>query len=145
MTELPAQNTTLIELHVPDFEPIKAYYKQLGFTVAWERKPEEFKGYLVVSMNQNIICFWGGNEQVYEHPYFNQYSRNSKRGYGVELVIMVDDIEQYYERVKDFVNAVEPLKTQPWGLKDFRAVDPAGYYLRFTSNHDIVNAKYSVK
>lgn len=28
---------------------------------------------------------------------------------------------------------------QPWGLQDFRAVDPFGYYLRFNENHDILD------
>jgi uncharacterized glyoxalase superfamily protein PhnB len=26
-----------------------------------------------------------------------------------------------------------PLQDQPWGLRDFRVVDPEGYYLRFTT------------
>jgi hypothetical protein len=28
---------------------------------------------------------------------------------------------------------VEPIRTQPWGLRDFRIVDPDGYYLRVTT------------
>lgn len=145
MSERPIQNHTLVELHVANFEPIKDYYTKLGFDVVWERKPEGFKGYLVMRMNQNTICFWAGNEEVFKHPYFKQFPKDSKRGYGVELVIMVDDIEKYYEQVKEFANVVEPLTLKPWGLKDFRAVDPAGYYLRFTTEHDISDSKYSVK
>ena len=137
-------NKVQIELHVEDFEPIKAYYSKLGFEINWERKPEGFKGYLVMSMNGNTLCFWAGNDQVYNQPYFKQYSQNSKRGYGVELVIMVQDIQSYYESVSGFANVVEPLTKQPWGLYDFRAVDPAGFYLRFTSEHDVLDPHNAV-
>ncbi len=44
----PAENYSLIELHIPDFEVAKEFYGKLGFKVAWERKPEGFKGYLVL-------------------------------------------------------------------------------------------------
>lgn len=145
MNEQPATNYTITELHVDDFEPIKDYYGQLGFTVVWERQPEGFKGYLVLTMNHNTLCFWAGNSNVYDQDYFKQFSKDSKRGYGVELVIMVKDIDAYHEQVKGFANIVEPLQLRPWGLKDFRCVDPAGYYLRFTSEHNILDSKYAVE
>lgn len=135
----PAQNNVLLELHVPDFEIIKDYYKKLDFEIVWERKPEGFKGYLILKMNDNILCFWAGNEDVYEQPFFKKFPKDTPRGYGVEIVIMVSDIESYYEKVKDFANVVEELVKQPWGLKDFRTQDPCGYYLRFTSIHNILD------
>lgn len=52
---------------------------------------------------------------------------------------MVDNVTSYYEKVKTFANVIEPLILQPWGLKDFRAVDPFGYYLRFNDTHDILD------
>ena len=61
----PAQNNVLVELHVPDFGKVKDYYGRLGFEVIWERKPEGKKGYLVLKMQDNILCFWAGNEHVY--------------------------------------------------------------------------------
>lgn len=70
---MPAKNYTLIELHVPDFEKAKEFYIKLGFEVAWERKPEDFKGYLVLKHGDNILCFWPGNEKVYNHPYFKNF------------------------------------------------------------------------
>lgn len=135
----PAQNNILLELHVPNFEKTKDYYKKMGFKVVWERKPEGFKGYLILKMDNNILCFWAGNKHVYEQEYFKQWSKDTKRGYGVEIVIMVKDIENYYRKVKDFANVYEPLQLRPWGLKDFRTEDPFGYYLRFTSLHNILD------
>lgn len=132
------QNTAVIELHVPDFEKVKDYYGKLGFQVMRETSPQDKKGYLVLKMEDNLLCFWAGNEQVYKQSYFKQFPRNTKRGHGVEIVIMVTDIERYYERVKDLANVVEPLAVRAWGLKDFRVEDPFGYYLRITSIHDVV-------
>ena len=141
----PAQNNVLLELHVPDFEKVKEYYTKLGFEIARERKPEEAKGYLVLKMEDNILCFWSGNEYVYEQPYFKRFPLDTKRGYGVEIVIMVQDIESYYARVKDSANVVEELVLQPWGLKDFRVEDPFGYYLRITSSHNVLDKGNAVE
>lgn len=117
----------------------------LGFKVVWERVPEEAKGYLVLDRDGVTICFWGGNEAIFEQPYFKRFSKDTLRGYGVELVIMVDDIEDYYKEVKDQITVVEPLVDQPWGLQDFRAIDPFGYYLRFTSKHNILDKSNAVE
>jgi lactoylglutathione lyase len=52
---------------------------------------------------------------------------------GVELVLEVDDVAAERDRV---IAAGWPLKEdlqdRPWGLTDFRILDPAGYYLRIT-------------
>lgn len=141
----PATNYLHLELHVPDFYKVKTYYGSLGFRVVWERVPEEAKGYLVMEMDDTVICFWGGNEAIFDQPYFKQFPKDTPRGYGVELVVMVDDIEGYYKKVKDTANVVEPLVKQPWGLQDFRATDPFGYYLRFTSKHNILDESNAVE
>ena len=141
----PAQNHLLLELHVPDFEKVKEFYGKLGFEVVWERKPEGFKGYLVIKRGDNILCFWGGNENILEHEYFSQFPNDSKRGYGVELVIMVEDVDSYYEEVKQFAKVVEELKLKPWGLRDFRIEDPFGFYLRITNHHNILDNRNAVK
>lgn len=141
----PATNYLHLELHVPDFDTVKSYYGSLGFRVVWERVPEEAKGYLVMEMNGTVICFWGGNEAIFDQPYFKRFPKETPRGYGIELVIMVDDIEAYYDKVKDIANVVEPLVKQPWGLQDFRTADPFGYYLRFTSKHNILDKNNAVE
>lgn len=52
---------------------------------------------------------------------------------GVELVLEVDDVVAE----RDQITAAgwpmaEDLRDRPWGLRDFRVLDPAGYYLRIT-------------
>jgi lactoylglutathione lyase len=53
---------------------------------------------------------------------------------GVELVLEVDDVAAERDRV---VAAGWPLDDdlhdQSWGLRDFRILDPDGYYLRITN------------
>ncbi len=138
-------NSILLELHVPDFEKVKEFYGKLGFEVVWERKPEEKKGYLVIRRDNNILCFWPGNEYVKEQSYFKDFPSDTKRGYGVEIVIMVNDIDSLYKKAETFCNIVDKLQTQPWGLKDFRIEDPFGFYLRFTEPHNILDKNNAVK
>ena len=52
---------------------------------------------------------------------------------GVELVLEVDDLAAELDRVRAAAwPLVEDVTRRPWGLSDFRLLDPAGYYLRIT-------------
>jgi lactoylglutathione lyase len=52
---------------------------------------------------------------------------------GVELVLEVDDVEAELDRVRSRGWPIEEqLTLRPWGLRDFRLLDPNGYYLRIT-------------
>ena len=52
---------------------------------------------------------------------------------GVELVLEVDDVVGERDRVVAAGWPLsEDLQDRPWGLRDFRVIDPAGYYLRIT-------------
>ena len=141
----PPQNDVTIELHVPDFEITKKFYKKLGFDVIWERKPEADKGYLVMKRDNSIICFYCGNSKVFDHSYFKRFSKTTKKGYAFEIVIVVDDIDETYKKCKKFANIVENMKIKPWGLKDFRLEDPFGFYLRITEPHNILHSGNAVK
>jgi lactoylglutathione lyase len=53
---------------------------------------------------------------------------------GVELVLEVDDLDEDYARVAAARwPLTEDLADQPWGLRDFRLLDPSGYYWRITN------------
>jgi len=60
-------------------------------------------------------------------------SNNDSKGKGVEIVIEVDDIKDYYQEIKNKYPINETLTTRSWGGTDFRIIDPEGYYIRFTS------------
>lgn len=52
---------------------------------------------------------------------------------GVELVLEVDDVEAELDRIRSRGWPIEEqLTVRPWGLRDFRILDPNGYYLRIT-------------
>ena len=119
-----------VELHVPDFARAKDFYGRLGFAV--EREQPGPDGYLVMRRGRTAIAFWPGTEAAWEHHWFGRFPRETPRGFGVEIVIAVDDVTRLYEEVRDRVDVVAPLVARPWGARDFRVVDPFGYYLRIT-------------
>ncbi len=53
---------------------------------------------------------------------------------GVELVLEVDDLDFERERVAEAGWPVaDKITERPWGLSDFRLLDPDGYYWRITA------------
>lgn len=64
-----------------------------------------------------------------DHPLKPQ---NQERvGLGIEIVIEVNDLDAVYTHViKEKWPIAEHLAVRPWGSRDFRVVDPNGYYLR---------------
>ena len=52
---------------------------------------------------------------------------------GVELVLEVDDLDGELDYVQRAGwPLADGLQARPWGLRDFRLLDPSGYYLRLT-------------
>lgn len=130
-----------IELSVSDFALTKSFYSKLGFVKVWEEPANKMNGYLVMKLNSSILCFFCGNEFVYRHPYFKQFPNSTKRGYGTEISIPVDNISNYYDSIKTKIDQkyiFQPLKEQPWGKKDFRIEDPFGYFLRFNEPWNVL-------
>jgi len=130
----------LLELHVPDFEAAKKFYGSLGFEIVSEKKPREREGYLVMRKGESILNFYCGNEHVYEQEYFRKFPKDTKRGYGVEVIIPLDDIQPFYEKVSAEYKEqiVGPLEKR-FDKLDFRMLDPFGFYLRFVERYDWVN------
>jgi uncharacterized glyoxalase superfamily protein PhnB len=49
------------------------------------------------------------------------------------LVIEVENLDSCHERVVSSGWPIDGVLTaQPWGARDFRILDPSGYYLRVT-------------
>jgi uncharacterized glyoxalase superfamily protein PhnB len=136
---------TYVELHVENFEKTQKFYELLEFEVVWSREPERKKGYLVMRNGDNVLMFWCGNEFVYEQNFFKQYPRETPRGKGVEIVLMFQDVVAYFDRIKLAVDIVEPLKVRPWGISDFRVVDPEGFYLRLSGAYDVYDSSHAIE
>ena len=68
-------------------------------------------------------------------PGFSRRRLADDRGAGVEIVLELDDVGQVaalHDRCLAADVVVDDLRRRPWGLWDFRIVDPDGYYLRLT-------------
>ena len=54
---------------------------------------------------------------------------------GIELVLEVEDVFTERDHVgRQSWPLEEDLISRPWGLRDFRVLDPSGYYLRITES-----------
>lgn len=138
------QSDILIELHVPDFGLAKDFYGSLGYGVVWEKKPQGREGYMVMRSGTSILNFYCGTDQVYEHSYFKQFPKDTPRGYGVEIIIPVTDIESFYggyERLHP--ESVVSKLSKKYSHQDFRAVDPFGFYIRFVERYNWVDGRDS--
>jgi lactoylglutathione lyase len=120
-----------IELHVPDFQKAIQFYSRLGFKLLWRTDD-----YLVMKKKKSVLNFYGGNQKVYSHSYFGRFKKTTKCGYGVEIIIPVDRVERFYNSVRKFAKIVQPLQLKKWGRRDFRVVDPFGFYLRITERYE---------
>jgi uncharacterized glyoxalase superfamily protein PhnB len=107
---------------------IDFYSQVLGFEIG-KQQPDKYtpmtNGNMVLSLNLRANL-------PDDHPV--QARAGERVGRGVEFVLEVNDIEAIYERV---LSTNWPLSSklhhQPWGLTDFRVVDPDGYYWRITT------------
>ena len=131
--DLPFGSQVLIELHVPDFQLAYDFYKLFGFELQWMEDR-----YMVLRRGEQALCFYGGHEDVSSQRHFRKFPSSTPRGYGVEILLFVDKVEDLYKQVAGAISISSPLDMRPWGRKDFRAVDPFGYYLRISEPYNIV-------
>lgn len=138
----PIRNNLIIELHVPDLEKVKDFYTKLGFKVGMDDgKNEKELGYLTMirkdGLGDTMLNFYGGDDRVYDQTFFKQFSRDTVRGYACEVTITTNNIEEFYREVcinvkENIVRELKELEDHGHKWKDFRMVDPFGFYLRFT-------------
>lgn len=133
------ENSIFIEFHIPDFEIAKDFYSKLGFEVISDDKLIDGLGYFLMKRKGTVLNFYGGSGKVYKQSYFRQFSKNTPRGFEIELTIPIstDEIDDYFALAKRAIpnNVVQDLKwkkDRSLSWRDFRVVDPFGFYLRFT-------------
>ena len=138
----PLKNNLVIELHVPDLEVAKIFYSQLGFIISLEDLiDDKHLGYLTMTrkdeLGQTMLNFYGGDDRVYQQSFFKQFPQDTKKGYALSITISVNNIEELYQSVRanlpeNLVRELTELEDHGHKWKDFRMVDPFGFYLRFT-------------
>lgn len=117
-----------LELFVSDVERSAAFYASvLGFA-----RESESDGYVALRRGVAVIGIGGASELPPSHPLRAQ--DGGRNGAGVEIVLEVADVDASYAAVIDAGWPVlGPVKRRPWGARDFRLLDPDGYYVRVTS------------
>jgi lactoylglutathione lyase len=123
------------ELFVQDVErSVRFYSSTLGLEPPTTWSPD---GY--VSISAGVVKI--GVQHLANLPAGHHFSPSrlaGPRGVGLEIVVEVDDVDLAYANAAAYAErcggSVEPLDDQPWGLRDFRLVDPDGYYVRVTSH-----------
>jgi lactoylglutathione lyase len=119
-----------VELFVADVDRSARFYREvLGFDTPVGPGDER---YLAVRRGEVVIGLGAADALGVDHPVAR--SAGEPAGRGVELVLEVDDVEAEHTRVRGSGAVIaSDLADQPWGLRDFRLLDPDGYYLRITS------------
>jgi lactoylglutathione lyase len=100
------------------------YERALGFQITADRRAED-----------DYVAFQRGAVHVgaVEDPVRGAQAGRRPPA-GVELVLEVDDVAAERDRVRAAGWPLdEDLQDRPWGLRDFRILDPDGYYLRITN------------
>jgi len=116
-----------LELFVPSVPDSMGFYTRvLGFeTVSYQ--PDD---YSIFRKGAIQIALQDESQLPDDHP-LKPHNRPS--GLGIEIVLEVDDVDADYARVQQQQwHISDTLARRPWGLRDFRVIDPNGFYIRIT-------------
>ena len=125
----PAGATLRLELFVDELAASIAFYVDaLGFRE--EQREDDYASL----RNGAVVLGLGLARRLPASHHFGQEALRRQRGVGVEIVLEVADVDAAYRLAEASPYPVAEAPTdRPWGLRDFRIVDPDGYYLRVTS------------
>jgi lactoylglutathione lyase len=117
-----------IELFVRDLDISMSFYREaLGFRVVRSTPG----AYAALAREGAIIGLNLASGLPADHPV--SLLPAERPGRGVEIVLVVRDAEESFAQALRSGRAIfAPLTIQPWGLTDFRIIDPDGYYVRVT-------------
>lgn len=116
-----------LELFVESPEKSIDFYRRvLGFEVQGSASTE----YTMLENGDAVVAINSRSVLSIDHPL--RIASGQRAGLGVEIVLKVADVEDAYRAAKESGWPVSDLALQPWGLRDFRLVDPDGYYVRVT-------------
>jgi lactoylglutathione lyase len=121
-----------LELFVNDLDASVAFYTGvLGFAVS--RRSADY-----VSLRHGLVILGLGPLAKLLPPGAEPGLTGQqavRKGSGVEIVLEVDSVEELvalHDQCQARAVVADALRMRPWGLRDFRLVDPDGYYLRVT-------------
>ncbi len=119
--------TSYVEICVSDFEQsIQWFEKVLGFRVS-ARDADEYaeliSGDTSIQLAADDAPYWEGERSRLLPP--------GQRGSGVEIVLVVDNVEAVYQQAQQAkADIVRPLTEYPWHMRQFWVRHPDGYLIR---------------
>ena len=118
-----------VEFFVEDLERSRDFYTRvLGFQITRQKDDgftEMRRGSAVLALNSQTIL----NADHPARP--GPHERIAK---GVEIVLVAEDLDAAYAQVLASGWPLStPITDQPWGMTDFRVVDPDCCYIRVTA------------
>lgn len=118
-----------LELYVRDLEKSIAFYQDV---VQLKLQAMDKTGAMFTAPNLKLLLTQ--QNIILKDHYFGDLT-SAQKGLGVEIIIVVNDIQESYKRISSMPVKLEAnLTKQYWGMTDFRLTDPDGYYLRMTSS-----------
>jgi len=115
------------ELFVPDVDAAVSFYTDVfGYTLL--RKEGAPATFAIGHIHGATIMF------MHERWYAGPAGELDRRGTGVDIRVMVPDVDAVYERVRAAEQKVlHEIADRDYGLRDFIVRDPNGFRLRFAS------------
>ena len=85
-------------------------------------------GHLILEREGWRLIFVEEDDVIRNHPILEERFQENEKGVGVSLHFAVVDIEEIYDAVmEEELEVVYPLRTHPYGVKEFWCRDPDGY------------------
>lgn len=124
----PPQMTLRLELFVDDIAVSRDFYTRV---LNFNADNQNSAGYTALRQGSVVLSLNRRSSLPGDHPIY--IAAQERPGRGIEIVLEVDDVDARHAHAQWQNWPVTPLQRQPWGLVDFRIIDPDGYYLRVTS------------
>lgn len=106
-------------LHVPDVTATISWYQAIGFA-------------LVATHERGGVTDWAELELGGSRVMFTEGGRPATRDRrDVDLYVRVGEVEELYGRLKDDIEIVKGLHDTFYGMREFIARDPNGFWLTF--------------
>ncbi|MED2794628.1 VOC family protein [Bacillus wiedmannii] len=116
-----------VKLYVNDIEKSLLFYEEVIGLQLYKRSMHAAR-----FNHDQFSLLLATDSTLNENHYF--YNQKEMKGNGFELIIVVDRIEEVYDRCKEKRCTIqEEIQTYPWDMRGFKVVDPDGYFLRITS------------
>ncbi len=119
--------TSWVEICVSDFEQsIQWFENVLGFRVVARDANE----YAELNRGETSIQL-AADDSPYWEPERNHLLPTGQRGSGVEIVLLVDNVDAVYRQAQQAqADIVRPLADHPWHMRQFWVRHPDGYLIR---------------